>query len=254
MNSLRKPGLWSATVRILPLACLLVGWEAASRTIERGAFFYGAPSRIVANLARATADGSLLINTGVTLFEVVAGLLLGTVIGTAIGLGLWYAPGVAFVVKPYVATIGSIPILALAPIVVLWFGIGLWAKIFVVASSTVVVATTQAFAGAANADSKHIELLTAFGATRLMIFRKVLLPSSLSWLIAGYRINVGMAILGAFVGEFISSEVGLGHLIITSMGLFNTSMALAGVFMLCVISLGLISLLETLKAKFAPWA
>src|SRR5207237_5531816 len=102
-----------------------------------------------------------------------------------LGLALCYRPAVSQIVRPYIFVAGSIPILALAPMIVIWFGIGLFAKVVIVALSTVIVATIQAFEGGINTNPDFIELLNAQGASRFTTFRKVVVPSSLLWLFAG---------------------------------------------------------------------
>ncbi|MCH9650797.1 MAG: ABC transporter permease [Deltaproteobacteria bacterium] len=243
----------TSALRVSPLIILLILWEVAARTVERFAFFYGAPSRILSNLVAKTADGSLIVDTGITATEILVGFVLGNLVGSLLGLSFWYEPRVAYLVRPYVVVIGSIPVLALAPIIIIWFGIGIWAKIIVVALSTVAVATTQAFTGAENADPKHIQLLASYGSSRSTIFRKVVIPSSMTWLFAAYKLNVGTAILGAFIAEFIAAEAGLGNLIIRSMGLFDTSMVLTGVLVLCFLSLAITDVVGRVQRRVMPW-
>jgi NitT/TauT family transport system permease protein len=117
----------------------------------------------------------------------------------------------------------------------------------------VVVSIVQAFEGANQTDVKFIDLLYSMGASKFVTFRKVVIPSTMSWLMAGYKINVGFALLGAFIGEFISSQAGLGHLIIQAMGLFNIPLVLAGVVGICVLSLILTGGVWLLQGWLMPW-
>jgi len=240
-------------LRIAPLIVFLCLWEIAARRIERGVFYYGSPSSVAELLLAKLADGSLIRHTWVTLYEVIVGFFFGNVIGIIAGLALCYRPGISQIMRPYIFLVGSIPILALAPIMVIWFGIGLFAKIVIVALSTVVVATVQAFEGGINTSPDLIELLNSQGASRFTTFRKVVVPSSFLWLFAGLKLNVGFAILGACVGEFIASDAGLGHMIFESMGLFNTPALLVGVVMICFISILLTTVVGILQRKVMPW-
>jgi NitT/TauT family transport system permease protein len=242
--------LW---IRFLPLILFLFLWEFIARISDHGVFFYGSPLSVSKYIIRKVADGSLIVDSGVTLFEVIIGFLLGNLLGSILGLLFWYNQKISTVVRPYIIVIGAIPILAFAPIIIIWFGVGIFAKIVIVTLSTFVVATSQSFEGALQADPKFINLLKSFGASRFTIFRKVIIPSSLSWLFAGFKLNIGFAILGAFIGEFISAEAGLGHLIIQSMGLFNTPLVLAAVVMICIISYLLNFLLKLIQKWLMPW-
>lgn len=240
-------------LRFLPLLIFLCVWEIFARNVERGTFYYGSPSTVGKLLLAKLLDGSLTHHTLVTFYEVVVGFCAGNALGIVWGLALCYRPSVSKIMRPYIIVLGSVPILALAPMIVIWFGIGLFSKIVIVALSTVVVATIQAFEGGVNTNSDFIELLQAQGASRFTIFRKVVVPSSLLWLFAGLKLNVGFAILGAVVGEFIASNAGLGHLIFESMGLFNTPALLVGVVMICLISIVLTTVIGFLQRKIMPW-
>jgi NitT/TauT family transport system permease protein len=240
-------------VNFIPLAIFLVVWELSSRSIERGVFFFGSPYTVGKFLYLKTLDGSLLVDMGITLYETVLGFIIGNLAGSIIGMGLWYFPRLSKVSKPYIIAFGSIPIFAVSPIIIIWFGIGLKSKIYLAALSTVVVSIVQAFEGANQADNKLIDLLYSMGASKFVTFKKVVIPSTMAWLLAGYKINVGFALLGAFIGEFISSEAGLGHMIIQAMGLFNIPLVLAGVVGICILSLTLTGGVWLLQRWLMPW-
>lgn len=248
----QKPSLmwW---IKILPLAGFLIFWEFASRNIERGVFYYGSPSSVFNVLSERAANGSLLKDTSVTVFEVVIGFLIGNILGTLLGLLFWYNRYIAVLARPYVLVAGSIPAVAFAPIIILFFGIGIGSKIALVVFSTFVVATVQAFEGAMQANPNYIRLMQSLGATRWTIFTKVIVPSSLVWLFTGFKLNIGFAILGAFIGEFISSQAGLGHMIEIAKGLFNTPAVLAGIAMIALVSVCLNACITFIQRKLIPW-
>ena len=250
INNKKGTAWW---IKLIPLIVLLALWEITVNSIERGVFFFGSPSTIFKFLYLKSIDGSIWIDTGVTLFEVIVGFIIGNVLGSIFGLSFWYNKTIAEIIRPYILVAGSIPVIAFAPIIIIFFGIGIWSKIVLVIFSTVVVATVQAFEGASQTEKKYIDYLQSLGASRWMIFRKVVIPSSLIWLFAGFKLNIGFAILGAFLGEFISAEAGLGHLIMQAMGLFNTPLVLAGVVMISLMSLVLNKIIAFLQARFLPW-
>ncbi|NIA14246.1 MAG: ABC transporter permease subunit [Nitrospiraceae bacterium] len=221
--------------------------------MTRGVFFFGSPYSVGRYLVVKSIDGSYLVNLGVTLLETTAGFVIGNLVGSFLGLSFWYSPRLSQVSRPYIVALGSIPIFAVSPIVIIWFGIGLPSKIALAAISTMVVATVHAFEGASQTDPRLLELLHSMRASKFTAFRKVVVPSAITWLFAGYRMNVAFALLGAFIGEFISAEAGLGHMIIQAMGLFNIPLVLAGVVGLCVISFVLTSMVNLAQKWLIPW-
>lgn len=254
---MRDPDIrgWGGVIlKLVPLILFLLLWDLAVRHIERGAFFYGSPALVWKALSAQASSGVLWKNLGYTLWAVSAGFLLGNSIGIVSGCLLAYSRTVSAIALPYLVMLGSVPVLAFAPMIVIWFGIGIASKIAMVAFSTAIVAATQTFEGARQADANAIRLLESLGASRLMVFRKVILPSSLVWLFAGLKLNVGIAIMAVFIGEFISAEAGLGYQIVIDMGLFRTSSVLAGVVVISLLSLVLNSIVGLLQRRLMPWA
>ena len=235
------------SIKFLPLFFFLIIWELLVHFNAGSDFYYSSPSRIFKLFWEKTVDGSLWYDTMITALETVAGFIIGNIIGTGFGLLLWFSQPVFSISKPYIIALGSAPIFALSPILVIWFGIGIWAKIIIVVLSTVFVALLQAYNGAENVREEHKEYFKAYHASKWVTFKKLVLPSSLTWVISAFKLNTGFALLGAFIGEYISSNAGLGHMIVLSYGNFDMTKMLLGVIMMCLIALvlnKLISLLE----------
>lgn len=231
-------------IKLLPLLIFLCLWELLVSNDNVAKFYYGSPSEIVKSFWDKTLDGSLWYDTFITAFEAVSGFILGNIFGVSIGLALWFYKPIFEIAKPYIIVLGSAPIFALSPILVVWFGIGISAKIIIAVLSTVFVALLQAFNGAQSVDKNHLDYFKAFNASKWFTFKKLVLPSSLTWVIAGFRLNIGFALLGAFIGEYISATAGLGHMISINSGLFNTSNVLLGVLMMSFIALSLYKLVS----------
>jgi len=152
--------------------------------------------------------------------------------------------------KPYLIILGALPVFALGPILIFWFGTGILSKIVIGFLATFVIALMQAYNGASRTDNNLLILIQSFGGSKMDSFKKVVIPSSLFWVLAGIRINISMALLGAFIGEFISSEAGLGHEIIMAEGLFNVNQIWVGVIGLVLIAL----LFNSLTLLIENWA
>jgi NitT/TauT family transport system permease protein len=232
---------------VIPLIVFVIVWELLTRDQHR-AFFFGEPAKIVAYFIARIRDGSLVLDTATTLAEAGAGFLLGNVVGTALGLALWYSKTAFALARPYIIALGSAPIFALAPLLIIWFGTGIFSKIMIAALSTVFVALMQAYTGAGQVTADYLRLMRTFGATKHQTFRKTVAPAAIVWVTSAFKLNVGFALLGAFIGEFISSNRGLGHLIVVASGLFDISLVLCAVFMLTLIALVLTWFVEVLEA------
>lgn len=228
--------LKNISYKLLPGLIFILIWQfyIGHKGLE---FYYGLPSRIAAYLVKKTLDGSLLYDTFLTSIETIIGFIAGNIIGVAIGLSLWFSKTVFNISKPYIVALGSSPIFALAPLMIIWFGTGIFSKIMMATLSTLFIALFQAYSGASEVNPDYIKLLKVYKAPRMQIFRKIIVPSSVVWVISAFKINVGFALLGAFIGEYISSSAGLGHLILVASGLFDISLVLTGVFMMIAIAI-----------------
>lgn len=261
-----------AALMLAPLMLVLLLWQWVGARSPSLAFFISTPGQVVttawsmlaadpALFAEALRTGAaptnptsgLLWNSAVTAAEATAGFLIGNLIGTLIGIALWYSQTVARIARPYLVALGALPVFAIAPITILWFGIGFEAKVALAALATVFLAAAQAFKGAEQVDPLLVRRFRVLGASRWVMFRRLLLPSALVWIVASLRLNIGAALLGAFIGEFIASQQGLGHLIIRASGLYDTSRVLVGVLAMIAIALLLDGLVGLAERRLFRW-
>ena len=216
-------------------------------------FLVGAPLGIWRVFLRTLLDGTLLYDTFITVYEAILGFAIGTVMGSVCGLALWYSAFVARVTEPFIVALNSVPKIALAPIVILWFGTGLVSKVALAVSLTALVALIAAYQGAKDSDRDLQSLLVSMGATKHQVFWGVIVPSTLPAMIATFRINIGFGLVGAVVGEFISSKRGLGHLIYEASGLYELNTVWMGLFMLMLVGFVLYYVIEAIEVRLLPW-
>jgi NitT/TauT family transport system permease protein len=228
-------------------------WELGVRAGWISAFLFGSPFGIASYLVKAISDGSLLYDTWITVFEATLGFVLGTLAGSALGLSLWYSPFIARTVEPIVVAFNSVPKIAFAPIIILWFGTGLTAKVALAISLTSIVALIAAYQAAKDADPDLQGLMVTLGANKHNIFYGVIVPSSLPSIVATFRINVGFGLVGAVVGEFISSQRGLGHLIFTASSLYDLNTVWVGLVTLMAVGFVLYFLIDWFERRLLPW-
>jgi NitT/TauT family transport system permease protein len=235
------------------LAACLVLWEIAARQGWISTFLFASPSKIFDVLARQFATGQLFNDVKVTTMETVLGFIVGGVGGSIIGLALWYSPLVARLTRPFIAAVGSIPVLAVAPLIIIWFGTDITSKVVIVAFSCVVVSLMSSDSGAQQVDEDEINLMRSFGATRNQIFLKVVVPSSMTWVISGLKLNIGFALIGAIVGEYISSESGVGHSILVGSANFAIDTVLAGLLVVMILVTCFNAIVRVLERWILPW-
>jgi len=232
---------------------LLALWEWRTSSDELLKFLFGSPSAIWGFLVKMWQDGSLFRDTYVTGLETLLGFILGNCIGTVFGLGLWYSRFLSLVMQPFIIAVGSIPIIALAPIVIIWFGTGIASKVAMATLSVVVVAFLTSYKGAASVDQDQINLLRSLHATKHQMFRKLVVPASLTDIFAGLKMTVGFALIGAIIGEFMSSSEGLGHAIFRAGSLYIIPKVFAALVATIVLALVLSYVVGKLERLLLPW-
>ena len=242
-----------ALLQVAAVVAFFALWEIGVRLGWVSAFLVGSPAGIFSFAYKMIASGELLSDTWYTLFEAILGFVIGTIFGSLLGLALWYSVFVARLVEPFIVAINSVPKIALAPIVVLWFGTGLVSKVALSVSLTAIVALIAAYQAAKDADVDLQSLLISMGADKHQVFFKAVVPSTLPSIIATFRINIGFGLVGAVVGEFISSQRGLGHLIYTASSLYDLNTVWVGLFTLMITGFVLYYVIDIIERTSLPW-
>jgi NitT/TauT family transport system permease protein len=237
----------------LPLVVFVIVWHLLTSHNPERQFIFSSPQQVLDAFIKLAGSGELLKNTGVTVAEAVAGFIMGTGTGAAVGLSFWYSKTVARIAHPYITALATIPIFALAPVVIVWFGIGMWSKIMLAFLSTVAVAIVQSYQGAMSIEPRFLKFMQVAKANRRQIFRIVVVPSSLIWVINAMRLNIGLALLGAFIGEFISSEEGLGYMIVKASGLYDMATVFVGIIALIFVALVLTAAIDQIERRLLSW-
>jgi NitT/TauT family transport system permease protein len=232
---------WPLATIVATQVGILIGlialWQIAA---ERGwidGFFWSKPSDIYATLFKFFAEGDAWTDIGFTFRSTILGFLLGTTCGSLLGLSFWWSRNYAAVVQPYIICFEALPKLALAPLVILVFGIGLASKVAIATALTLVVSTLTAYAGVKALDSDGEKLFYSLGATRWQVFRKLVVPHSLPWIISVLRVNIGLALTGAVVGEFIAAQHGLGRAILYAGNTYDIALVWVAVLVLSTLAM-----------------
>ena len=240
-------------LKFLPLIIIILIWQIYVGHSKRLLFLFSSPEQIFWAIYKGVKDGYLLTHTWITFIETICGFIIGNFTGILIGLGLWGFKRLANILRPYIIAFGTIPIFAIAPIMIVWFGIGIFSKIMMAAISTFVIALVQSYEGAMNVDKKYLNIMKIYGANKVDTFVKVVVPSSLIWVFSSLKLNIGFALLGAFIGEFISAEKGLGYFILKASGLYDMANVFSGLFFYSGLALILSFFLGIIEKKIIYW-
>jgi len=233
---------------------VLVLWEAASgRWIDP--FWFSSPLRIATHLVGWVREGTLFGHLAVTLRETFLGFVLGSVAGIAVGVALSRLEFVAQVLDPFIVAANGIPRVALAPLFIIWFGIGELSKIVLASTLTFFLTFYGTFSGLRAVEPAYKDIARVMGASERQIFLKVNLPAASPWIVSALKVGVPFSLIGAIIGEFMAASRGLGYMIQFDTNQFDTTGAVSGilVLMLCVMLFnGLLNRLERYVLRWRP--
>lgn len=223
--------------QVLLVVAAIGGWQAAASLKLIDPFFWSQPIAIWKTLQIFFVKGDAFVDIGYTFQATILGFVVGTIAGSALGLSFWWSRNYAAVVQPFVICFESVPKLALAPLIILIFGMGLASKVAIAVALTVVVSTLTTYAGVQAVDPDSERLFYSLGASRFQVFRKLVIPAVLPWTISVLRVNIGLALTGAIVGEFISSQHGLGREILYAGQTYDIALVWVAVLVLAAFSM-----------------
>lgn len=236
LQGIRRKERFVTTMRYLILVGLILVWELAARTGLIDPFITSSPSRVVDTILRLLDGGELFMHIGVTLFETVAGFLIGTLLGTLIAALLWWSNTLCRILDPYLVVLNALPKIALGPILIVWIGAGVGSIIVMAVLISLVVTIVTVLTGFLDTTDEKQLLMRTLGATKWQIFRLVVLPASLPTIVAALKISVSMSWVGVIVGEYLVSQAGLGFLIVYGGQVFRLDLVMASIVVLCILA------------------
>ena len=241
---------------LLTVAGVLLAWEAFVRGRGIAPIYLPAPSSIATYLFRMIADGSMLYHLGVTLLRIVAGFLVAAVAGVAAGVFMGMSPTVARIADPWIAALYPLPKISLIPLLIIWLGTGEAYKILISAVTAFFPIVISTYAGIRQADAGLIKAAEDLGATRRQIQMKVVIPSAIPSIFAGFRLGMGVAIILVVAAEMIggSGRSGMGYLLINAGQVMETEKVFASLIVLAVVGVVVTKLQEWIDGRVAPWA
>ncbi len=224
---------------------LFIGlWELAARLGWIDAFFFSSPSRIVTCFTELVAEKNLLLHIGVTLLETIASFALVIGIGLLVATLLWHSHKVSEILEPYLVVLNSLPKSALAPLFIVWLGTGIPTIIVAGISVAVFGCIISLYTGFKQVDAEKVTLIYTLGGSKHAAFCKVVLPGSIPTVLSTMKVNIGLALVGVIIGEFLAARRGLGYLIIYGSQTFQLDMVITSIIILCCFAMALYQLIQ----------
>lgn len=241
-----------AAYRIILLVVILAVWQMISGSIVPE-FFISKPSAILASLWSKIVRGNLFFHIGITATEAFVGFIIGAVAGTVVGIVLGRVTFLADLLQPFILAFYSLPKIALAPLFILWIGIGMEMKIVLTATVVFFLVFLNTFTGVRSVSKELETIMYLMAARERHVLTKVVLPSAIAWVFTGLRISVPYALIGAIVGELIASNRGLGFVLANASGQFDTAGVFATLIVIMLLAFLLNALVRLAEIKLMPW-
>lgn len=250
MKNRFKSRILSILVAVL---IFLISWQALASLLDLPAFILPSPAQVGERFLRAISDGSLLRHTSATLLEILSGLAAGVVLAFIFGYLLARSRFLENVLQPFLVASQAIPTVAIAPLLVIWFGSGMLSKVLICALIVFFPVLVNTIVGLRNVPETLRDLMRSMRANRWQTFRLLEFPAALPVLLGGLRIGATLSVIGAVVGELVGADRGLGFLINVGRGQYDTALVFVGVFTLVILALLLYSAVLLFERHMLRW-
>lgn len=245
-------------LRLAFIVAFILVWEIGTGGLIEGVawldpFLISSPSRIWADMINGLTSGRLLSNTLVTIGEAATGLVLGIVTGLIVGLAFAFSEKLAEFGEPFMRALNALPRPALAPLMIVWFGLGFSGKVFMAWSLVFFIVFYNTYTGAKAIDQDVLNVAKIFKASRFQLLRMVILPGVFTWIFAALRVSVSFALVGAIIGEFVGARAGLGYELVRAQGLLQTDRVFSSLVIIGVVAVVLIEGAQRLEDRLLKW-
>ena len=234
----------------------LVVWELLPRLITLSAgtkLFFTTPSQIAGTLWKMFATGSIWTPLSVSASGFAVGLGLAIIVGLPLGVLIGRSRMLNAMFDPFITAFNATPRLVFLPLVMLWFGLGLWSKVVIVFIGALFPILINTYEGVRNSDKLLINVVRSFGAKEWDVARLVVVPNAMPYIIAGLRLSIGRAVLGVVVAEFFGSESGLGVMMVQAAGRYQVDIVFSGLIIFAVMTLAMTAAVQVLENRLGRW-
>ena len=263
--AMRKPpaGGRLALFHLLLLGALFVIWYVMTEPglippfffedANQAKFFFGQPLQVLSRIWDWFAGGKIYLHLWITLIETSLAFVVGTLLGLAVGLWLALSPTASALADPYIKAMNAMPRVILAPIFAVWFGLGILSKVALGITLVLFIVFFNVYQGVKEVSPVVLNNARMLGASSRQLLRTVYVPSAMSWVFSSLHTSVGMAFVGAVVGEYLGSARGVGYLILQAEGAFDINTVFAGILVLTAFALALDALVSFAERRLLVW-
>jgi NitT/TauT family transport system permease protein len=239
--------------QLLLLLIVFAAWHVLTATEILPPFFFGRPLVVLEKIWEWFASGKIYGHLWITLVETALAFAVGTLLGLAVGLWLGLSPMASALMDPYIKALNSMPRVILAPIFAVWFGLGIWSKVALGVTLVFFIVFFNVYQGVREVSPVVLANARMLGASSRDLLRTVYLPSATSWVFSSLHTSVGMAFVGAVVGEYLGSAAGVGYLILQAEAVFDINTVFAGILVLTAFALALDALVTLAEKQLLVW-
>ncbi len=235
------------------LLVFLLAWELCADSGAINPLLISSPSRIAEAGAAAMSDPDFWTDVRVSANEFILGYVAAIIVGVPLGLLLGTSRRLSYIFAPFVDTLNAVPRVALLPLLIIWFGIGIWSKVAVVFLGAVIPILIAALSGVNTNEARFVAMAKSFSASRTKIFLSIILPGTVPYIFTGLKYAAGRALLGVVVGELYASTAGVGRMIADAGNMFQTDTLFFGVLIFTASGLVVVAVLDRLERRFERW-
>lgn len=250
LKNCQKHKLFVQTSRILLLILFLLLWETASATGIIDSFIFSSPTQIALCFWSMLLDKSIFLHIGITLYETLLSFILVTVISLLFATILWFSKKLSEISEPFLVVLNSLPKSALAPLLIVWFGATPTTIIVAGMSVAIFGSILNLYTSFTNVDDEMLKLIYTLGGNKFHAMAKAVIPSCVPAIISNMKVNIGLCLVGVVIGEFLAARNGLGYLIIYSSQVFKLDWLLMSIVLLCIMAMGLYSLINLIEKYY----
>lgn len=233
--------------QVFLLISFLTLWELLAKVGVINTFLLSCPSEILKLFLSYMQNGSLFKHIGISVWETFLGFSIGTLLGVAIAIILWWCPKLSRILDPVLVILNALPKTALAPIIIIWAGAGIMGIVVTAITISIVTTILSAYHAFSQVDEEKIKMLKSFGASKCQLLTKLILPSNIGGMINIIKINIGLSWVGVIVGEFLVSRYGIGYLIVYGGQVFRLDLVMMGVFILAICAFLMYKIVELVE-------
>lgn len=236
LRKIKKDKIIISIFQVLILILFIIIWQLLADFNIINTFIFSSPKKILNTIINLYENQNLFSHIWITIYETLISFSIATILGTLIATILWWNKRLHSIIEPYLTILNSLPKVALGPIIIIWFGAGIKSIIFMALLISLIITIINVYEGFNSTNKNKIKLMKTLGATKYQIFYKLVFPNNLNTIISAAKINVSMSLIGVIMGEFLVSKKGIGYLILYGSQVFNLSLVISGIFILCIVA------------------